>query len=447
MKIGVISLSFPNFRYDYAQEYLKITLKTLKDEENQIVCCNETLNTEDTIYSELDRLHDENIDMLIVQCGTYSYGSAMMKIIEKFEHTPLLLWGFQEPIIEGFTGLPLNSLCGLNMYGSFLEKVGKQFSYVYGRVDDEKVYEKVRRTIKAVEVKSKLKKMKFCIIGGRVPGFYLSNVDEIRFRHEIGPEIVYYSIAALLMDADNMDAEKVKAEMRNIKGSVDEFTSTDVMLEKTARIYLAIKSFAMDNSIDAYAIKCWPEFQALYNCSVCGVVSRLNNEGIMTSCEGDISGLATMVTQEMLTGSPCFFADLVNVNDEGIVKTWHCGPAPVCLARECAVTKYTEHPTIKQGMGIAADFSLKLGRVTMLKLKETKDGYKLFMAKGEGIEEDRELVANQLDIRFDAGYEKVIDTIMEHGIEHHYAISYADVVDEMKEVCKLIGIEPVIVEG
>jgi len=445
MKIGLISLSFPNFRYDYAEKYLNITLDKLKDDTNEIVCSNKTLNTEDAIYAELDRLQSENIDLLIVQCGTYSYGSAMMKIIEKFEHTPLLLWGFQEPIIEGFTGLPLNSLCGLNMYGSFLNKVDKKYSYVYGSVDDEKVYEKVRKTIKAIEIKSRLKEMRFCIIGGRVPGFYLSNVDEIRFRHEIGPEIVYYSIASLLMDAENMDQEAVDNEVGKIKGEVDEVTSTIEMLEKTARIYLAIKSFAQANRIDAFAIKCWPEFQSLFNCSVCGVVSRLNNENIMTSCEGDITGLATMVIQQMITNSPCFFADLVNVNDAGIAKTWHCGPAPVCLARECAVTKFTEHPTIKQGMGIAADFSMKLGRVTMLKLKEAKGGYKFFMAKGEGIEEDRELIANQLDIRFDSPYEKVIDTIMENGIEHHYAIAYADVVDELKEVCKWIGIEPVIV--
>ena len=445
MKIGLISLSFPNFRYDYAEMYLNITLDKLKDDTNEIVCSNKTLNTEDAIYAELDRLQSENIDLLIVQCGTYSYGSAMMKIIEKFENTPMLLWGFQEPIIEGFTGLPLNSLCGLNMYGSFLNKVDKKYSYVYGSVDDEKVYEKVRKTIKAIEIKSRLKEMRFCIIGGRVPGFYLSNVDEIRFRHEIGPEIVYYSIASLLMDAENMDQEAVDNEVGKIKGEVDEVTSTIEMLEKTARIYLAIKSFAQANRIDAFAIKCWPEFQSLFNCSVCGVVSRLNNENIMTSCEGDITGLATMVIQQMITNSPCFFADLVNVNDAGIAKTWHCGPAPVCLARECAVTKFTEHPTIKQGMGIAADFSMKLGRVTMLKLKEAKGGYKFFMAKGEGIEEDRELIANQLDIRFDSPYEKVIDTIMENGIEHHYAIAYADVVDELKEVCKWIGIEPVIV--
>lgn len=444
MKIGVISLAFPNFRYDIARKYLLESIERLDVGGHEIICCKEALMTEQAISAELAALKQQNIDLLIVQCGTYSFGSSMMEIIEVFAHTPLLLWGFQEPVIERFTGLPLNSLCGLNMFASFLHKMQKPFSYVYGGVDDERVYTKARRVIKAIEMKTRLRAMRFCVIGGRVPGFYLSNIDEIEFRKHIGPEIVYYSIAALLKDAETIDSDLVQKEKAKIIGEVCEMTSTDEMVEKTARLYLAIRAFQVENRIDAFSIKCWPEFQSLLQCSVCGVVSRLNNENTMTSCEGDISGLATMVMQNLATDSPCFFADLVNINDEGVVKTWHCGSSPVCLARSSAKTKYTEHPTIKQGMGIATQFSMKLGRVTMMKLKESQNGYKLFMAKGTGIEEDRELDANQLDIQFDAPSETVIETIMLHGIEHHYAIAYGDITDTMLEACKWIGIEPIM---
>lgn len=444
MKIGLISLGFPNFRYDYAQQYLEISLSKMKSDKYSIVSCEKTLIYEKDINDELSRLRNENVDLLIVQCGTYSYGSSMMKIIESFEHTPLLLWGFREPIIEGFRGLPLNSLCGLNMYGSFLEKVDKKFSYVYGGVEDEEIYEKINLTINAIWIKSKLKQTRFCIIGGRVPGFYLSNVDEIRFRHEIGAEIVYYSIASLLEDVKNIDQSLVDAEITKMTNEVSKVTTTNEMLEKSARIYLAIKLFKEKNNIDAFAIKCWPEFQELNNCSVCGVVSRLNNENIMTSCEGDITGLTTMYIQYLITGKPCFFADLVNINKEGIVKAWHCGPAPICLTRDKSSTKYTEHPTIKQGMGFAVEFKMKLGKLVMLKLKESKNSYKLFMATGEGVVEDRDMVANQADIKFDAEPKDVLETIMSNGIEHHYAIVYDEIKDVLIELCKWMDIEAIV---
>ncbi len=441
MKIGLLSFGFPNFRYDIAEEYLKTSIEKLQSENYELICKKNILIEENKIEEALTELKMENIDLLIIQCGTYSFGSAMTKVIELFRETPLLLWGFREPYIEGFRGLPLNSLCGLNMYGSFLKKADKKYSYVYGNVHEEKVYEKIKNTIKAIEIKTKLNKSKFCVIGGRVPGFYLSNADELRFRFEIGPEIRYYSIASLLNDAEKIDEKRVQAEVSKMKKEVDIITTRDEMLMKSAKIYLAIKDVKEENEIDAFTIKCWPEFQSLYNCSVCGVVSRLNNEGIMTSCEGDITGLATMYIQYLISEEPSFFADLVNINEEGIAKVWHCGPAPLCLAKENCTTKYIEHPTIKQGMGFATEFKLKQGKLIMLKLKEGKENYQLFMAKGTGIEEDRDLVANQADIRFDSAPEKVIDTIMTYGIEHHYAIVYNDIEKELLEVCKWLDVE------
>lgn len=443
MKIGLISVGFPNFRYDIANEYLQISLNKLNKDNYDVICCGKTLIEEQDIYSELYDLKSKNIDLLILQCGTYSYGSCMMKIVELLEHTPLLMWGFPEPIIEGFNGLPLNSLCGLNMYGSFLEKVDKKYSYVYGKADDENTYNKVINTIKAIEIKKKMKESRFCIIGGRVPGFYLSNVDEVRFRHEIGPEIVYYSLASLIRDVNEISSERVEKEVDLMVGEAAKITTTKKMLDKSARIYLAILDYKEKNNIDGFTIKCWPEFQELLDCSVCGVVSRLNNIGISTSCEGDITGLATMFIQNLISNEPCFFADLVNINEKGIAKAWHCGPAPLSLARDKDTTEYSEHPTIKQGMGFAVQFKMKLGRLTMIKLKEAKSGYKMFIATGEGIEEDRQLVANQADIRFDSPVSEVLDTIMANGIEHHYAIVYSDIKDLLIETCKWMEIEVV----
>jgi L-fucose isomerase-like protein len=441
MKVGLISLGFPNFRYDIGDKYLKSSIEKLKSPDYEFIYEKDILIDEEKINNTLDRLKEENLDLLIVQCGTYTYGSAMAKIIENFFETPLLIWGFREPFIEGFRGLALNSLCGLNMFGSFLHKANKKYSYVFGNLEEEKVMKKIKDTITAVKVRAKLKQSKFCIIGGRVPGFYLSNVDELRFRFEIGPEIRYYSIASLLDDAKNIDTEIVQNEVNIMKKEVDVFTTTDEMLEKSARIYLAIKNFKEKNNIDCFTIKCWPEFQQLFNCSVCGVVSRLNNEGIMVSCEGDITGLLTMYIQYLISNEPCFFADIVNVNMDDVVKVWHCGPAPVCLAKKGCTTKYTEHPTMKNGLGFATEFKLKQGKLIMIKIKEDKNRYTLFMAKGTGIEEDRDLVANQADIKFDVPSEKIIDTIMTNGIEHHFAIVYKDIESEIIETCKWIGID------
>jgi L-fucose isomerase-like protein len=442
MKIGLICLGFPNFRYDYAKVNLENSLAKI-DFKEDLDYVNEVLIDEKSISNELTRLSNNNVDMLIVQCGTYSFGSAMMEIISKFTDTPLVLWGFTEPRIEGFRGLPLNSLCAVNMYGSFLRKVERDFDYVYGSCDDKKIYQKLNKIVKAVKIKTDLKTTKFCIVGGRVPGFYLSNVDEIKLRHEIGVELVYYSIALLIRDMDNIDQKEVDDEVDKINKEVTYVKAERSFIEQTARMYLALIKYKELNNIDGYTIKCWPELQELKNMSGCHVIARLNDNGIMTSCEGDIPSLLTQYIQFKITNKPCFLADLVNLNENDSFKTWHCGPAPLTLARDNQ-TSITMHPTMLE-VGTAMEFKLPINRVTVLKISECKDGYKMFIATGKSVLEDRDMKANQSDILFDAKAETVLSTIMDEGIEHHYAIVYQDIKKEILAINKMLNIRSIVV--
>ena len=39
----------------------------------------------------------------------------------------------------------------------------------------------------------------------------------------------------------------------------------------------------------------------------------------------------------------------------------------------------------------------------------------------------------------------MIDTVMDRGFEHHYAVIHADVAEELKLFCRWLRIEPVFV--
>lgn len=443
MKVGIISVGFPNFRYDYAEQYLKESLKHLKNDNYEILCNEKTYIQEEDINQEIDRLNNNNIDLLILQCGTYSYGSIIMKIFETLKSTPLILMGFTEPIIEGFDSLALNSLCAINMYSSFLVKVNKKYSYYYGAVNDNTMYEKIVKNLLIFKIKLQLNQSKFCIIGGRVPGFYLSNVDEIRLKYEIGPTLSYYSLAELYQDMEHISESNITQEIETMKQESKIITCKEADLVSTAKMYLAIMEYQKKHKMDGFAIKCWPEFQSVKGFSPCLCISRLNNHGVMTSCEGDVTSLITQYIQYQITKKPCFLADLVNLNPNGTFKAWHCGPAPISLAREPEQVKYTQHPTMKE-YGPAVDFSLPLSTVTVIKLSEGAEKYKMFIAKGKSVIEDRNMKANQSDILFDSSQDNILETIMSSGIEHHYIIVYQDIVDELIELCNQLQIEAII---
>lgn len=441
LKVGCISIGFPNFRYDIAEENLHKTLGFLKKQEIELIANEKVLITEEDIAAAFDKLSGQNIDVLILELGTYSYGSALMMYLEKIKGAHLVMWGFREPIIEGFTGMPLNSMCALNMYTSFLYRMQKHdFSYVYGEAEEAAALEKITKILEAAKIKKELKESKFCIIGGRVPGFYLSNVDELKFRNEIGAELVYYSIASLIDDANKVPMEEVEVEKINFLGMVSKCTASAQSLEKSARIYIAIKKFAKENKVNGFALKCWPDFQDLMDVAVCGIVARLNQEGLLTSCEGDVTGLTTMFIQSRISSQPVFLTDLVNITQEGTVKLWHCGSAAPALAADKENTSFCTHPTMKYVSGMATEFPLQQGKVMLCKLTEDKQ-YKFLALEGTCVEPDRELCGNQGDVRFDFSTDQLMELIVKEGIEHHYCIAYDCDMAVVKCLCDMMDMK------
>lgn len=440
LKVGCICIGYPNFRYDVARGNFHKVLEYLEQQELELYSNTEVLITEDDIEVALDEMSKKNIDLFVLAIGTYSYGSALMQYLEKIKGAHLLLWAFREPILEGFTGLPLNSLCGLNMYTSFLKRMGKtDFSYLYGGAEELGTRKQLSAILHAAQIKKELRNARFCIVGGRVPGFYLSNVDELRFREAIGPELVYYSLACLLEDAKELPQEIVDAEVKKTASLVNTCTASGKSQQSSARIYLALRNYARRNGISGFALKCWPDFQELMEVAVCGVVSRLNQEGLLTSCEGDVTGLATMFMQSRMTADPVFLTDLVNITEDGTVKLWHCGSASPALAADAAQTTYESHPTMKHIDGMAARLDLKPGCVLLCKLSEDTP-YKLLAAEGDCICPDRVLDGNQGDIRIKGDGRKLLELIVEEGIEHHYSIGYGCDLEVMKRLAGMMGI-------
>ncbi len=442
MKLGMIGVGFPNFRHDIGNEYFQTVRRKWGKKPGVAVVGPESIGiTEEAIISVIEDLSVESVDALILVCATYSYGSILSELTRRFPTTPLLMWGFEEPRLEGNTELPLNSLCGLNMYASFLHRWNHDFSYVYGGVDSESVWQEAEVFLQAVKAKVTLSQAKFCVVGGRVPGFYLSEVNELSFRQQIGPAILRKDLSEVMQRMQALSAEEVEAGRNKLLQPVDVIMAGDRNVEQTLRLTMALQAMAEEEGITGFAIKCWPEFQSILGISACGAVALMNEAGMMTACEGDVTALATMLIQQVWSEKPCFLADWVNINEKGDAKMWHCGPAAPSLAAKGEPVRLTDHPTIRQGMGTAMEFSLKTGAVTMMKLSEGPKGYRMLLESGDSVSPDRNLFANQMDVRFKEDANQILARVMENGFEHHYVLAYGKYIKEMKMLCKWLGID------
>lgn len=421
LKIGMVGLAYPTFNYQLGKELYEEAVKLLEKDyinyhiERELILgdnCEETAN----------RLNKEKIELLIVINATFSYGGHIIKLVKELPGIPVIQWAFPEPTDKG-NKLQLNSFCGANVNMSFLKRLGVKYKFIYGRPEEKALQRELESFIKAVWLRKQMNNTKLCLIGNRVPGFYLSNLNELLLRKEIGPELTHLSLSTLFKGAESQVGQEIEREMARMKEEVTAITTTDEMLEKTARIYLYLKKFKEEKSIDGFCIKCWPELQAEYNFSVCGVISRLNAENVVTSCEGDIPGLVTMLLLNKLTNRSIAFLDLVNADREvNVLEAWHCGGIAYNLAEDHCSTSYCEHPTIRRGIGVAVDFPIKSGPVTIAKLSEYKDEFRLFFIEGNAEKVHQNYAGNTVRVKLKTDVREVMNAVAYEGIEHHFAL-------------------------
>lgn len=434
IKVGVVSIGFKNFRYDIAKSYLNQTMDRIQSLNVDSIFYPTVAMDIQGVNEALSYFENEKVDMILLQIGTFPMGEMAMHLLSKIAHTPLFLWGFEDPVVDTYNTIPLNSLTGMTMITSYLKRMRIKFSYGYGAVDSDVVWGKIGHMVRALYVKKQLSIAKFAVIGTRAPGFYLCEVNQVAFKQKVGVSVEYYSVGDLVVAAKAISQDRVDQLRVTLEKTVS-VDGTRERFEKNIRVYLAVKDLIRQEGITALSIKCWPEWQSQYGISVCPVLAMLNDDGVMTSCEGDIPGLTTMYIQYLLTNQPPFFADLVNISRAKVLKAWHCGHAPLKLSN--GPVSFIEHPTMRNGLGLAVQFDMITSeRITMAKLSEYDNDYRLFFTTGKSVSPDRFIEGPQTDLVLDKSIDDVLDLIVENGIEHHFSIAHQDLTDDFLECCK-----------
>lgn len=169
-------------------------------------------------------------------------------------------------------------------------------------------------------------------------------------------------------------------------------------MEKYARLRKAFQAFVDENKIGALASRCWPDFFTGFGAPVCAVLSMLNDNNIPSSCETDIGGAISMFIGSKLTNTATYFGDPVAIDEacDSIVY-WHCGAGASSLANASCGAKLGVHPNRK--IGPVMDFGLKAGKVTVLRLGKDKDGYRMFIYKGEALDEPQKFYGTSVTVR------------------------------------------------
>lgn len=240
--------------------------------------------------------------------------------------------------------------------------------------------------------------------------------------------------------AKSYTSEELAKDLEELNSRTINVNIPQENMEKYARLRKAFQAFVDENKIGALASRCWPDFFTGFGAPVCAVLSMLNDNNIPSSCETDIGGAISMFIGSKLTNTATYFGDPVAIDEacDSIVY-WHCGAGASSLANASCGAKLGVHPNRK--IGPVMDFGLKAGKVTVLRLGKDKDGYRMFIYKGEALDEPQKFYGTSVTVRPENGNAAAyVKNFVKDGWEPHFVIAYGDIVDEVKIMCNLLKI-------
>lgn len=449
IRIGFLPLTKVNWTNEAMQKQRRDAIEMLSKIPNvEIVGGEDMIETEEQSLKILERFEKDRPDMLVALFTTFALGT-IVSLFAKRLKVPVVLWSIKEPDPAGGR-LQANSFCAANMNSHFLYRFHIPYFHVHGNIGDEKTLQDFDKTVRVVRAMDAVSKMRIGLIGGRVPGFYTSSCDEMMLRSKLGPELKYIMMLEVMNDAKTISKEDLDEALKIVKADATGAEASEGDLKKSAALYAAVCGMRKKFGVDTFAFRCWPEVinSDLYGITACSTIGHLTNHGVITACEGDVYGAVLMRLQYELTGELPFFCDLIMCEPDkeyGVV--WHCGAAPCKLCKKGFKNSLRNSSTVVT-KGVVNEFPLKPGRVTLARLGEKRDGdgFRMLIAPGEGIDTDLFVRGNPLKVKFDAGCERVRDTVITQGFEHHFSMAYGDITKELLNYCRIMDIEPIVLK-
>jgi L-fucose isomerase-like protein len=445
--VGYMGLSKASWKTPKICGLMDQALASLNTLPVKVVSAPELTTTEAEAIELSEKFVREGVNVVIMHFASFPVGAIIPAVAQRIKVPIILFANPEEPEAGGVWSQ--NSFCGANMAAYVLNKMDCKYRFAWGK--SEVLAETVKSELSVVTAVDTLANTRIGLVGGRVPGFYTSNFDEMKLRSSFGTTVELIDLIELVETAKNISGEELAEGVNAVRESASGICAvSDKELEQAGNLFMAFRKLAVKYDLDSFAIRCWPEFSDIYGIAPCAVIGMLNDVGIAASCEGDIPGALTMKLQQALAGGGFpFFVDLISFdyNDNtGVV--WHCGAAPSKLCRRFDETVLCKHGRVDGGdkKGVTNEFSLKPGRVTMAKIDETPDGYRMLIAPGTALDTDKFIRGNPLRIKFDGDMKALISTIMNKGFEHHYSVIHADVKDELLAFCEIMNISPIVIE-
>ena len=245
-----------------------------------------------------------------------------------------------------------NSLAASMEILSFLRQNDFKGEIIHG--DADYISKRIQLLAKVGEARKSLKGCRLGIIGEPSDWLISSNADKEAVMQRLGVSLINIPIQELL---DTMAVTPLREA--NEQASDDAIRNA---LPVANQIYDALKTIVERHQLQGFTIRCFDLLTAVHNTG-CLALAKLNAEGIVAGCEGDVPAMLSMKIAQSLLGVSGFQANPASINPEtGEVLFAHC-TIPFNM-----VERYEFDTHFESGIGVGIRGYMKEGPITIFKV-------------------------------------------------------------------------------
>jgi L-fucose isomerase-like protein len=245
-----------------------------------------------------------------------------------------------------------NSLAASMEILSYLRQNGMKGEILHGGMTY--IAHRIALLVKAGEARRRLNGCRLGIIGEPSDWLISSHADKDIIRKRLGVELVDIPMQELL--------EAVAATPLR---KTDEACPTEAIrkaLPGALQIYDALLTVIKRHNLQGFTLRCFDLLSSVHNTG-CLALAKLNAEGIVAGCEGDVPAMLSMKIAQALLGVSGFQANPASINPEtGEMLFAHC-TIPFNL-----VEHYEFDTHFESGIGVGIRGYMKEGPVTIFKV-------------------------------------------------------------------------------
>ena len=324
-----------------------------------------------------------------------------------------------------------NSLAASMEILSFLRQKGLKGEILHG--SPEYIRHRIALIAKVGEARRQLRGARLGIVGQPSDWLISSVVDSDRVRERFGIELVPVPMGDLLLEFHALKSVDVQDEVEKFAAHVAPLNAVDApaiqkSLGDATRLYIALKKIAETNGLQGLTIRCFDLLTAVHNTG-CIALARLNSEGYVAGCEGDVPAMLSMMIARSLLGVSGFQANPAHINPQtGEMLFAHC-TIPFNMTH-----RYELDTHFESGIGVGVRGYVNAGPVTIFKASGLLDRY--FAAEGilEACQAGGDLCRTQEVIRLAAAADT--SYFLTNPIGNHHIILPGHVKELLGEMMK-----------